>query len=85
MGSARIGLAQPRTEPCRSVINPSWNPPVLRGERPLADGPAHPAADALAGVTTYPATARITSAELIVLGRDRRMYEWETAARVPLG
>ncbi|MFD7828545.1 2'-5' RNA ligase family protein [Kitasatospora sp. NPDC059803] len=50
-----------------------------------ADGPAHPAADALAGVTTYPATARITSAELIVLGRDRRMYEWETAARVPLG
>ncbi|MFJ2810301.1 2'-5' RNA ligase family protein [Kitasatospora sp. NPDC087271] len=50
-----------------------------------ADGPAQPAADALAGVTTYPATARIASAELIVLGRDRRMYEWEAAARVPLG
>ncbi|MFE7529369.1 2'-5' RNA ligase family protein [Kitasatospora sp. NPDC057542] len=50
-----------------------------------ADGPARPAADALAGVTSYPATARVTSAELIVLGRDRQMYEWETAARVALG
>ncbi|KJS59933.1 hypothetical protein VM95_24125 [Streptomyces rubellomurinus] len=50
-----------------------------------AAGPARPAADALASVTTHPATARITAAELIVLGRDRRMYEWETAARVPLG
>lgn len=50
-----------------------------------ADGPARPAADALARVTTYPATARIAAAELIILNRDRQMYEWETAARVPLG
>ncbi|MBV6699394.1 2'-5' RNA ligase family protein [Kitasatospora aureofaciens] len=48
-------------------------------------GPARPAADALASVTSYPAIARITSAELIVLGRDERMYEWQTFARVPLG
>ncbi|MFI9324887.1 2'-5' RNA ligase family protein [Kitasatospora aureofaciens] len=50
-----------------------------------ADGPARPAADALARVTTYPATARIAAAELIILNRDRQMYEWETAAHVPLG
>ncbi|MFG3053484.1 2'-5' RNA ligase family protein [Kitasatospora sp. NPDC048239] len=48
-------------------------------------GHSRPAADALAGVASYPATARVTSAELIVLGRDRRMYEWESFARVPLG
>lgn len=31
-----------------------------------------------------PATARITAADLIVLNRDHRMYQWVTRARVPL-
>ena len=31
-----------------------------------------------------PATARITAADLIVLHRDHRMYQWVTRARVPL-
>ncbi|GAA2786882.1 2'-5' RNA ligase family protein [Kitasatospora aburaviensis] len=50
-----------------------------------AAGPGRPAAEALASVASYPATARITSADLIVLGRDRQMYEWETFEHVPLG
>ncbi|MEU6071300.1 MULTISPECIES: 2'-5' RNA ligase family protein [Streptomyces] len=50
-----------------------------------ADGPAAPVAAALAGLDFTPARARITSAELIVLHRDRQMYEWETFAKVPLG
>lgn len=50
-----------------------------------ADGPADPARTALSTVTSYPATARISSAELIVLNRDHQMYEWTTFASVPLG
>ncbi|MDJ0345223.1 2'-5' RNA ligase family protein [Streptomyces sp. H10-C2] len=49
------------------------------------DGPAAPIAAALDGLHVQPATARITSAELIVLHRDNYMYEWESFARVPLG
>ncbi|MFD7878820.1 2'-5' RNA ligase family protein, partial [Streptomyces sp. NPDC059766] len=49
------------------------------------DGPAAPVTTALAGLDLTPARARIISAELIVLHRDRQMYEWETYATVPLG
>jgi 2'-5' RNA ligase len=49
------------------------------------DGAAAPIAAALAGVDVPPATARITSAELIVLHRAHQMYEWESFAQVPLG
>ncbi len=49
------------------------------------DGPADAVLEALASVPSQPATARIASAELILLGRDRRMYEWEPVASVPLG
>ncbi|MGW1463826.1 2'-5' RNA ligase family protein [Streptomyces sp. NPDC002308] len=48
-------------------------------------GPVAPIAEALDALDVPAATARITFAELIVLGRDRQMYEWETYARVPLG
>ncbi|MFJ6298697.1 2'-5' RNA ligase family protein [Streptomyces griseoviridis] len=49
------------------------------------DGPAAPASRAIAAAPTTPALARITSAELIVLGRDNGMYEWESYATLPLG
>ncbi|MCG5121619.1 2'-5' RNA ligase family protein [Streptomyces sp. NEAU-PBA10] len=49
-----------------------------------AAGPAGPVRAAVDLVTAPPATARITHADLIVLHRDRRMYEWETYARVSL-
>lgn len=49
-----------------------------------ADLPAGPVLDALAAEPSAPATARITSAELILLGRDSRMYEWETVASLLL-
>lgn len=50
-----------------------------------ADGPDTAVRAALDAVNVPPATARITAAELIVLNRDHRMYEWTTRARVPLG
>lgn len=50
-----------------------------------ATGPAVPIQAALDSVHTEPGTVRVNAAELIVLGRDRRMYEWETAATVRLG
>ncbi|MFD5031975.1 2'-5' RNA ligase family protein [Streptomyces sp. NPDC058405] len=49
------------------------------------DGPVAPLAGALEAVDVAPAVARIESAELIVLHRDNRMYEWQPYARVPLG
>ncbi|MFJ6130444.1 2'-5' RNA ligase family protein [Streptomyces griseoviridis] len=49
------------------------------------DGPAAPASRAIAAAPTTPALARITSAELIILGRDNGMYEWESYATLPLG
>lgn len=50
-----------------------------------AAGPAAPVRTALDQVDAPPAVARIESADLIVLGRDRRMYEWTTHAAVRLG
>lgn len=50
-----------------------------------SDGPAAPAYAAVAAEPSAPARARISSAELILLGRDNQMYEWETVASVPLG
>ncbi|MGW2262136.1 2'-5' RNA ligase family protein [Streptomyces sp. NPDC001780] len=50
-----------------------------------SDGPADVISEALALASVEPATARIESAELIVLHRDNRMYEWEPYARVTLG
>ncbi|MEV8600430.1 2'-5' RNA ligase family protein [Streptomyces griseoviridis] len=50
-----------------------------------AAGPADPVVHALARSTFTSARACITSAELIVLGRDAQMYEWTSYATVPLG
>lgn len=50
-----------------------------------SDAPAGPVYSALESVDAGPASARVERADLIVLGRDRRMYEWETYASVPLG
>lgn len=48
-------------------------------------GPTAPFATVLARADIKEARARITHAELIVIHRDRRMYEWEPYARIPLG
>jgi 2'-5' RNA ligase len=50
-----------------------------------SDGPAGPVAHALDAVDAEPATARIEQVDLIVLGRDNQMYEWEDFAAVRLG
>jgi 2'-5' RNA ligase len=48
-------------------------------------GPAAPFAAAVESANVRPAEARITHADLIVINRDHRMYEWEPFAEVPLG
>ena len=50
-----------------------------------SDGPAAPIAAALDAVDAAHARAHIHAAQLIVLNRDNKMYEWETYAEVPLG
>ncbi|MFG3196036.1 2'-5' RNA ligase family protein [Streptomyces sp. NPDC048208] len=50
-----------------------------------SDGPATPVAEALTAREFALARARVTNAELIVIHRDNKMYEWETFASVPLG
>ncbi|MFI9343309.1 2'-5' RNA ligase family protein [Streptomyces sp. NPDC052773] len=50
-----------------------------------ADGPAAPIMEALRELDPEPARARISSAELIIIHRDNRMYEWEPFATVSLG
>ena len=49
------------------------------------NGPAAPVMAAIAAAPSAPATARITHADLILLNRDNRMYEWEPVASVQLG
>ncbi|MFJ8646334.1 2'-5' RNA ligase family protein [Streptomyces sp. NPDC093546] len=48
-------------------------------------GPAAPFVAAIAAAEVAPAHAHITHAELIIINRDNRMYEWESLAQVPLG
>ncbi|MFE0423804.1 2'-5' RNA ligase family protein [Streptomyces sp. NPDC058953] len=48
-------------------------------------GPTTPFENALTHTHIPEAQAHITHAELIVIHRDNRMYEWETHTRVPLG
>lgn len=49
------------------------------------EGPAVSIEQALGATDVPPAAAHIESAELIVLHRDNRMYEWEPYARADLG
>ncbi|MGV9934058.1 2'-5' RNA ligase family protein [Streptomyces olivaceoviridis] len=49
------------------------------------NGTAEHVTEALAPLGASTATAHIAAADLIVIHRDKRMYEWETYASVPLG
>ncbi len=60
-----------------------WKPHMSLGYA-NADGPAEPFAAALDGFTDV-ATVTVGAVDLIRLGRDRQMYEWEPIARLPLG
>ncbi|MEV0090482.1 2'-5' RNA ligase family protein [Streptomyces sp. NPDC050738] len=48
-------------------------------------GPLAPYEAAVEAARIEPAAARITHADLIVINRDHRMYEWEDFAQIPLG
>jgi hypothetical protein len=60
-----------------------WSPHVSLAYA-NADGPAEPFRAALDGCTDV-ATVTVRAVDLIRLGRDRQMYEWEPIARLPLG
>ncbi|WJY43265.1 2'-5' RNA ligase family protein (plasmid) [Streptomyces sp. P9-2B-2] len=49
-----------------------------------ADGPAAPVRAALDTVKAAPVTVHVDHVELIVLHRDRQMYEWEAHTQLPL-
>ncbi|MFG3256658.1 2'-5' RNA ligase family protein [Streptomyces sp. NPDC048172] len=78
----------------RGAIGEVWPtvPEPQEGFRPhvsvaysSAASAAGPIVDALSGACVASAKALISSAELIVLHRDRQMYEWEAFAEIPLG
>lgn len=50
-----------------------------------SEGPAAPIAQVLGGLDVTPARAHISAAELIVINRDNKMYEWESFATAMLG
>jgi hypothetical protein len=60
----------------------AWTPHVSFAYA-SADGPAAPVNAVLYGLPG--AVAAVRAVDLILLGRDRRIYEWETISRLPLG
>lgn len=60
-----------------------WSPHVSVAYA-SADGPGEPIEAALGGLADLAETT-VRAVDLIRLGRDRRVYEWETVARLPLG
>ena len=50
-----------------------------------SDGPAQPIRRAAGSLNVEPARATINAAQLIVLNRDLRQYQWTTHASLPLG
>jgi hypothetical protein len=68
--------------PARVPEGPEWSPHVSIAYA-SADGPEDPFEAAVGGLGGAQAT--VHAMELIRLGRDRRVYEWETVARLPLG
>jgi hypothetical protein len=85
---------RPVRDAVRDAIGDVWGPARVPGQADWwphvslayasADGPEAPAAAALAG---FDAAADITVSEiqLILLGRDEHLYQWETRAAVSLG
>ncbi|SDN58608.1 2'-5' RNA ligase family protein [Allokutzneria albata] len=49
-----------------------------------ADGPATAITDALSKLDTEPASAEVSAASLITLGRDEHVYTWRAFATAPL-
>ena len=84
----------PARDAVRSAIGDVWGPARVPGQAgwwphvslayASADGPAAPAEAALAGFGAA-AALTVTEIQLIVLGRDEHVYEWETRATVRLG
>jgi hypothetical protein len=84
----------PVRDAVRAAIGDVWGTARVPGESDWwphvslayasADGPAAPAEAALAGFTAA-AAITVTEVQLILLGRDDHLYQWETQATVRLG
>lgn len=87
------GALDPARDALRAAIGDVWGAdkvPEAREWSPHvsfayanADADGGPYDAALGGLGPVPVT--VTAVELIRLGRDRRVYEWETIATLPLG
>ena len=84
----------PVRDAVRAAIGDVWGPARVPGEAgwwphvsfayASADGPAAAAGAALAGFTAA-AAITVTEVQLILLGRDEHLYQWQTQATVRLG
>lgn len=87
------GALDPARDALRAAISDVWGPgkvpeaaewsPHVSYAYANADAEGGPYDAALGGLG--PVHAAVTTVELICLGRDRRIYEWETIASLPLG
>lgn len=86
------GALNPAREALRAAIgdvwgadkipeSPEWTPHVSLAYA-NADANGDPYDAALQGIS--PVTVTVATVELILLGRDRRVYEWEAVASLPL-
>jgi hypothetical protein len=84
----------PVRDAVRAAIGDVWGPARVPGAADWwphvslayasADGPSAPAEAALAGFGAA-AAITVTEVQLILLGRDEHLYQWETEATVGLG
>jgi len=88
-----VAALSPARDAIRSAIDDVWGPARVPGQADWwphvslayasADGPSAPAEAALAGFGAA-AALTVTEIQLIVLGRDEHVYQWETRATVRL-
>jgi hypothetical protein len=87
-------MLRPVRDALRAVIGDAWGRERVPGQAEWwphvslayasADGPSAPAETALAGFDEAVAIT-VTEVQLILLGRDEHLYQWETQATVRLG
>lgn len=70
--------------PNRVPDSEEWTPHVSIAYSNV-DGPTEPCAMALDSVIAEPVTVALSEVQLIVIGRDERLYKWDVHSTVPLG
>lgn len=89
-----VGVLDPLRDALRAAIADVWGPervpegpqwtPHVSVAYANATGPAGPIEAAMSGASLS-AAVTVSTVQLIRLGRDHHVYEWETCASVPIG